>query len=1054
VYSPLQLSQKGRLVLGIFLVMALFFSTVGTLLAGTTGGITGAVTDSNGTPVAGVTVNAVSPTGSYTAKTDSKGFYSFAGVNPDSYTVSFQLSGYQPTSIQNVNVFADQTANAPERLQKSLRTIAQVTARSNSSAYQPNQTVDTYSVGTKQIQQQLGKTFNPDITRLIISLPGASLDASGYPILRGGRETDEGFQFEGIDYTDAFTHQFVGGLLFNGASQIQVTPGAGDASIGNVGTGAINILTKRGTYPPFGTLDLEQREFPYAHQLGLEYGFATPNGRFSNYVSFLGIQNAIQYGPIGTPAGPINEYLNGASEQNSKQFVDNLVYKFGRNNNQSLQALFQTTIRSTTLDYGGIKGLNFATGDPYGLFVLQNNTAGLTSAQIQSIVGLSNAGQTALVQPLNHKDAETDPNETYKFQYSNNLDASTFVTAKFYRVHAVSTFDFPFINVGVASSTSTLQGGVRTGFALDGTKQANSKNLITFGGKYEFLHPVYDDPDNLLGLVAVGGFGTGFEAFDFLPKNDPDCVANGEPCGYLKQFPSVANKPVPSFYETVTTQRHDYAGYITDTITPSDRFKLSLGVRLDGEKNDLPPTTSGLYLPSNSNAILNAGAAGTTPPAPVYNFSKDVSNPLIVEPRANFSYQITRNDAVRGTYGRSVQFTPVADIDNQVGRGYYNAYNNIPSFNNATGKPATTCGILSNMPCANYGDQLFWENQFVILGIGIRPALPETFNNFDFSYEHQFRGNVAVKVTPFYSRGYNVVALTASNRTNAAGQVITDAFGVPLLNPQTVTNNGISRTTGVEFLLTKDSAYGLSGSLSATYLNELTNVVPLSVNEDFFPTIPGASLQLGNLYRVGFVTPLTSTLALSFRSRANYRINPIFTYTRGYPLGAGLNTAAFVNGVPYNLPNTNVSAGQTAFGTTGAPQYVDPQNPGTYFKPNIAATRGTAETSAGGGILSSPRVTGSFTFEYDPPNSHSTFGVLVSNIFGNIYGRPTYNGRYQPVATGISGPKTGYSGATATYVPTDPFLRQYTSTVFGNQPYLISPNQSPTSIRFYYQLGL
>ncbi len=1052
VYSPLRLSQKGQLVLGLFLVMALFFSTVGTLLAGTTGGITGTVTDSNGTPVAGVTVNAVSPTGSYTAKTDSKGFYSFAGVNPDTYTVSFQLSGYQPTSIQNVNVFADQTANAPERLQKSLRTIAQVTARSNSSAFQPNQTVDTYSVGTKQIQQQLGKTFNPDITRLIISLPGASLDASGYPILRGGRETDEGFQFEGIDYTDAFTHQFVGGLLFNGASEIQLTPGAGDASIGNVGTGAINILTKRGTYPPFGTLDLEQREFPYAHQLGLEYGFATPNGRFSNYVSFLGIQNAIQYGALDSPAGPLGVYLGGFSEQNSRQFVDNLVYKFGRNNNQSLQALFQTTIRSTVLDYGGIKGLNFPTADPYTLANL-NAFTGLTTAQIQQIVGLSNAGQTAVIQPLNHKDAETDPNETYKFQYSNNLDASTFVTAKFYRVHAVSTFDYPF-EIIPTDSFSALQGGIRTGVALDGTKQANSNNLITFGGKYEFLHPVYDQPDNILGLLAAGGFGNGFETFDFLPANDPDCVANGEPCGYLKQFPSVANNPVPSFNEHVTTQRHDYAGYVTDTITPNDRFKLSLGVRLDGEKNDLPSTATGLYLPANANAIKNATAAGLTPPAPVYNISKDVTNPLIVEPRANFSYQLTRNDAVRGSYGRSVQFTPISDIDNQVDRSYYNAYNSIPSYNNFTGKPATYCGILSNMPCANYGDQLFWENQIGGLGVGVRPALPETINNFDFSYEHQFPGNVAVKVTPFYSRGYNVVALTASNRTTATGAVLTDANGIPQLNPATVTNDGISRTTGVEFLLTKDSAYGLSGSLSATYINELSNVVPLTASEDFFPTIPGASLQLGDLYRVGFVTPLTSTLALSFRSRANYRINPILTYTRGYPLGAGLNSAAFVNGAAYNVPNTNIVAGQTSFGTTGAPQYVDPQNPGTYFKPNIAATRGTAETSAGGGILSSPRLTGSFTFEYDPPNSHSTFGVLVSNIFGNIYGRPVYNSRYQPVATGISGPKTGYSGATAAYGATDPYLRQYGPLVFGNQPYIITPNGGPTSIRFYYQLGL
>ena len=83
------------------------------------------------------------------------------------------------------------------------------------------------------------------------AVPGASLDSSGYPTIRGGRENEQGFQFEGIPYTDAFTNQFVVTLATPafGLLSVQLTPGAGSAAFGNNGTGSLNLISRKGSYP-------------------------------------------------------------------------------------------------------------------------------------------------------------------------------------------------------------------------------------------------------------------------------------------------------------------------------------------------------------------------------------------------------------------------------------------------------------------------------------------------------------------------------------------------------------------------------------------------------------------------------------------------------------------------------------------------------------------------------------------------------------------------------------------------------------------------------------
>lgn len=1054
-----------RLLVGFLLVVAMFFNTVGTLFAGTTGTINGTVTDSaTGATISGVVINAVAPTARYTATTDARGFFSLTGVSPDTYTVSFEQKGFQPDSISGISVFADGVANVSDKLGKSLTTIGRVSARSQGGAFQPSQPLDTYTVTTSQINNVLGQQGNTSESQLLASLPGASYDSSGYPVLRGGRENEEGFQFEGIDYTEPFTHQFVNALTLNGVAALQLTPGAGDASSGNTGTGIINLISKRGTNPAFGSIQLETGTERYYHQLQAEYGFASPDGRFSNYVSFVGRRQGFQYGPQGTPAADVGEFFGGRSYDFANDLLDNFIFKFGKNNSQSLQLFYETSDLNAFLNYGGIDGLNYKSNDPRFLRFARQLT-GLSTAQIQSVIPLSQH-QSSITQALDRTSADYEPNNTFKIQYSNNLDSNTFLTTKFYKVNSVVNFDQPYQSASPFSGDFfSPQGGLRTGVDLNITHQFGSKHLVQAGGKYEFDTPVLAQFDPIAGFYDVAGFANQAEIFDFVTTGA--CPAN-QNCGFLsKYFPTGQVPSIPAGIQSATTTLQQFSGYITDTFTPTNRLKIQAGFRIDGANFAFPNPNNGLYhgnvFDKNGNCVVNNPADPTSDCK--YNLDTAASRPRVPEPRLAFSYQVTKNDAIRASYGRSVQFPPIGSVDLYGPQSYFDKYKNIPSYNNQLGAfdpanpgatAATTCGLNFNRLCRNYAEQLYFENANGFLANGYQPAKPETFNNYDASVSHQFGGGVAVKLTGFFTRGYDALVQTSSPKTDSTGKAILDPVsGVPLFTPPVTTNLGQQRTTGLEFLLTRDVPYGIGGTISATYINEFASVLPGSSSEDFFPSIPPASLVLGNSYRVGFLTPFVATASLSYKSKGGFRFVPYVQYTRGYPIGQGILTPTYINGVAQNVPNTNITNSGQLGGAGSAPAFVDPANPGTLTNPVVVASRNTPESSAPGGRLSSPQIDTQFTFEYAKPGSRSTIGVQIFNPFNNNYltNIPTYNGRYQPVANGISGPLTGTITQAYTQPPQFGYAN-YGSSRYGQNAYTINPSSQPFTAHFYYRLAL
>ena len=99
-----------RSSLGTIGLLAAFASQGAWVLAGTSGGIAGVVTDANtGTPIPGVQLKISSPSETVTATTDAHGHYIVFSLQPDDYTVTAVKEGYDPRSVTGDTVYADQT---------------------------------------------------------------------------------------------------------------------------------------------------------------------------------------------------------------------------------------------------------------------------------------------------------------------------------------------------------------------------------------------------------------------------------------------------------------------------------------------------------------------------------------------------------------------------------------------------------------------------------------------------------------------------------------------------------------------------------------------------------------------------------------------------------------------------------------------------------------------------------------------------------------------------------------------------------------------------------
>ncbi len=978
-----------RSLVAIAIVALAACYSAGPGIAATVGSVHGTVTDGTTRhPIAGARVELVAPSGRYAAITDAHGFYSIVGILPDTYALTAVAAGHEPLTEKGITVTQDSNLVVDVALATSpLQEIGHVATRSGSFPMQPHQPIDVYVVGPVQQAQLGGLPSFDNESMLLNSLPGVTPVAGsaggglqGNPqgtSIRGGLGNQVGYQIDGIDATDPLTGYFINNSIVNGARYINVTAGPGDASKGGSGEGYVNIVTQAGTYPSTGFAQVEVGGPAYEHDFDFEYGTATPDKRYSLFVSGrygrdFGGGSAPPFGnEYGAPGSSFPDTQGQNQFETTNDTVVNGLIHFGKGGANTIQLWGEWGANRALGGYGvDPQTYEFYTGSPayqqvyqeaplllqvqqskFGIPFVVASPAPLSLKQTQALMPFY-PGQSAVNQPIG-----TDPNETSlynleKIAYSRQIGSSAYLNARLYRTQneVVDTFNDPnnslfgygLPSIGFSDNYVT-RASQNTGFAADLQDVVGQKNLLNFGFDYRFSRA------NLQGyVVSPTLFFAGPTIADFLPQ-DP---YTGKPGVF-------AGDRYPTFNEIIDNDMYRTSFYATDNWTPDDRVLLQVGARYDKQ---LVPTTSGSY---EANAL---------------------------QPRAYGTWTVGRHrdTVIRAGYGHSATFAPLFQL--------VSTYNPPAFYARYPATLAICGGVAANFhaPCANYFDELqnAWWN-----GYGVNPvsfSRPQEADSFDLSLEHAFSATTGVKVTIFTRHDYGMIVNSQSVTIQPNGAVIPGTTSV--------TNQGLAKTTGAEFQLMRQLVPGLSLQLNATYVNQFVNYVSSNA---FRPSVQPALLASGALFHPSYLSPLTATATLDYQTHG-WRIDPIFHFENGYPVGIWNMQPVYLNGVALFVPNTNLYGGGVNPQGTGTEYcyYVDPQTPGTPSHPHVVG-------ATGGGC--SPNLNGAYTHPALFINlavsrqltSRVLLGVEVQNVLANYANYPYYNPGYINNGYGAFGPGSG-----------------------------------------------
>lgn len=270
-------------VFALLAVLMLVFVAGQAVFASTTGIVAGVVTDSDtGAKLSGV--NIVIHGTSLTTVTDAKGYFVITNVAPGAYSVTASLVGYSDETKSDVQVMMDATTTIDIELSKTeIEAPTKVIVGTKKNLLQPDMAPTLYVMPSRQekmVKNQPNKLYQ--IPGLVATQPGVTLDASGAPHIRGGRDNEIGYMLEGIPVTEPLTNIFGTNTVTVGMSKMQVYTGGYRAEYGNAISGVFNEIKKTGSEALGGNLEMTGGGQSYKGSY-LEYGGSVPNG-FDYYI--------------------------------------------------------------------------------------------------------------------------------------------------------------------------------------------------------------------------------------------------------------------------------------------------------------------------------------------------------------------------------------------------------------------------------------------------------------------------------------------------------------------------------------------------------------------------------------------------------------------------------------------------------------------------------------------------------------------------------------------------------------------------------------------------
>ncbi|MBD3288053.1 TonB-dependent receptor plug domain-containing protein [candidate division KSB1 bacterium] len=230
------IQKKGR-----WLCLFPFLCFASLLYAGTTGKISGRVTEGNtGLALPGVNVLIVGTDRG--AATDINGFYQIINLPPGKYTMEISMMGYSKVTVRDVRVSVDKTTRQNITLSREVIEGEEVVVVAERPLVEKDRTNTTYYVNSETIQE-LPVTSMQEIVEL---QAGVITGSNGELHFRGGREREVAYMIDGVSVSNSYSQSGGKNVPIENAiiQELQIISGTFNAEYGSAQSGIINVVTK------------------------------------------------------------------------------------------------------------------------------------------------------------------------------------------------------------------------------------------------------------------------------------------------------------------------------------------------------------------------------------------------------------------------------------------------------------------------------------------------------------------------------------------------------------------------------------------------------------------------------------------------------------------------------------------------------------------------------------------------------------------------------------------------------------------------------------------
>ena len=471
--------------------------------------------------------------------------------------------------------------------------------------------------------------------------------------------------------------------------------------------------------------------------------------------------------------------------------------------------------------------------------------------------GLANCGPTTLgatngcIDP-DRRDAFNNNQSVLKLQYQHNFGTSAFLRVYGYSYYSNWLQTGPQTNfgdyVGYVPADYELSSHTR-GLSVNFSDQLNSQHLLSVQGSYTTASTLRDNNTQdvagaynsarLNGRTVVGllvdssnptngicytfagvptpcfnaagsdlnrgathpnGIGAQPGFFNLLQAANGTVTPASGTCGAGACQYLVVENGLHATYNTVSPKFSAFS--ITDQWKPTDRLNINLGLRFDRFEFDGSDTTGTAARTFFYNAFNNQ-----FPTLAQVNTSGQVEAYNVIQPRLGMTYTVNPTTVLRASYGRYAQAPNSA----------FEQYNFL--------QQDAPVGLAN----------------FVRFGVGNTPAhaiRPEVSNNYDFSYEHQFKGDTSIKFTPFLRKTQDQIQqFFLDQKTNFVSGL----------------NVGRQTSEGLELEVDKGdfSRNGLAARLSFTYTNSYINYSRLANGLSVIDPFNASIIRVQRLHQSG-----------------------------------------------------------------------------------------------------------------------------------------------------------------------------------------------------------